>query len=131
MEIELSQRLGRVPVTVMRVKGNVDTLSYETFQKFGETIFLAGAEYILLDLEEVPFISSAGFQAIGQVFKMLHEQPNHSGPAPLGRLNDGTYKSPHLKLLKPNARVVEALHLAGFDTFLEVFHDLDAAIASY
>ena len=46
-------------------------------------------------------------------------------------INDGTYKSPHLKLLNlsPEARV--AFETAGFDMFIETFKDMKTAVASF
>jgi hypothetical protein len=43
----------------------------------------------------------------------------------------GTYKSLHLKLLKPNGNVMQALKMAGFDMFLEVHSNLKKAVASF
>lgn len=132
MDIEVSQRAGRVPVTVIGVKGNVDASTYEAFQAAGEEAFEAGARYVVLDLSQVNYISSAGFRAISQIFKLLRTplSPAASAQADEG-LRDGTYQSPNLKLAGPNARLLDSLKLAGFDSFLEIYPSLEAAVASF
>jgi hypothetical protein len=46
-------------------------------------------------------------------------------------LRDGSYRSAHLKLLKPNETTLRVLSLAGYDMFLEIHRDLKEAIASF
>ena len=132
MDIEVTERQSKVPVTLIHVKGNVDASTYEAFQAAGENVFNSGARYVLLDLSEVAYISSAGFRAISQIFKLLRGQLSAAAQSHMSQgLRDGSYKSPNLKLLGPNPRVLEALKLAGFDTFLEIHTDLEAAVASF
>jgi anti-anti-sigma regulatory factor len=132
MDIQVTQRTERVPVTLVHVKGSVDASTYEAFQASGEKVFNDGARYVLIDLSEVSYISSAGFRAISQIFKLLRDELPPETAAKVNQgLRDGSYRSPNLKLFGPNPRVVEALRLAGFDTFLEVYQDLDQALASF
>jgi hypothetical protein len=46
-------------------------------------------------------------------------------------LTDGTFKSPHLKLLSPDKNVTQVLSMAGFDMFLEIYNNLKKAVASF
>jgi anti-anti-sigma factor len=132
MDIEVTERQAGVPVTIIRVKGNVDASTYEAFQAMAEGAFHKGARYVLLDLSEVAYISSAGFRAISQIFKLLRGQLSLDAQAQMSKgLRDGSFKAPNLKLLGPNPRVLEALRLAGFDTFLEIHDSLDKAIHSF
>jgi anti-anti-sigma factor len=132
MDIEVTEIQGKVPVTIIKVKGNVDASTYEAFQAVAETEFNRGARYVLLDLSEVAYISSAGFRAVSQIFKLLRSQLSNQAQTQMSQgLRDGSYKAPNLKLLGPNPRVLEALRLAGFDTFLEIHDDREAAIASF
>jgi hypothetical protein len=43
----------------------------------------------------------------------------------------GTYTSPHLKLLKPNPKVLDVLKLTGYDMFLQIHNGYNHAIASF
>jgi anti-anti-sigma factor len=132
MDIEVSERESKVPVTIIKVRGNVDASTYEAFQAVAESEFNRGARYVLLDLSEVVYISSAGFRAVSQIFKLLRGQLSTNAQTQMSQgLRDGSYKAPNLKLLGPNPRVLEALKLAGFDTFLEIHQELDAAVGSF
>jgi anti-anti-sigma factor len=132
MDIEVSEHEGKVPVTIIKVRGNVDASTYEAFQAVAESEFNRGARYVLLDLREVVYISSAGFRAVSQIFKLLRSQLSTNAQTQMSQgLRDGSYKAPNLKLLGPNPRVLEALKLAGFDTFLEIHQELDAAVESF
>ena len=102
------------------------------FKRREKKLFNDGARYVLLDLTEVSHVTSAGFRAISQMFKLLRGNLSPTDSALMSQgLRDGSYKSPNLKLLNPNPRVLEALKLAGFDTFLEIYYKMDEAIASF
>ncbi len=132
MDIEVSQHQGRVPVTVIRIKGNIDTSTYEAFQASGEEALSSGARYVLLDLTDVSYISSAGFRAVSQIYKLVRGPiPPLAAAQQSQGVPDARYLSTNLKLLRPTARVLESLKLAGFDTFLEIHTDFEQAIASF
>jgi anti-anti-sigma factor len=132
MEIKVSHENGRVPVTVMHVKGNIDSASYGAFQAKAEELMQAGTRALLIDLTEVPFVSSAGLRALNDIFTALrHLAPDVSDKAMRDGINAGTYKSPHLKLLNPSPASMVALENSGFSMFLESFTDLNTAIASF
>ncbi|MBI3243057.1 MAG: STAS domain-containing protein [Chloroflexi bacterium] len=132
MEITVSQKQGRVPVTVFHIKGDVDTTTYEQLQAQARQAFESGTRNLLLDLAEVPYVSSAGIRALNNMFNLLRADTPEESDEAIGKgLRDGTFKSPHLKLLNPTSRVTGVLSVAGVDMFLETHHDLQAAIASF
>ena len=73
MNIKMSVVSGRVPVTVVHVEGNVDVSTADVFQAIVVNVIEDGARYILLDMEHVPYMSSAGLRALHQVFNKLRE----------------------------------------------------------
>jgi anti-anti-sigma factor len=132
MEIRVSNQPGRVPVTVFHIVGDIDTHTYEQLQTQAEQTHAAGAGNIVLDLEQVGYVSSAGIRAINHIFTLLRTQAAaESDEAVRLGINAGTFKSPHLKLARLNHRVTEALRIAGVDMFLEFHPDLETALASY
>ena len=132
MDITVSHEQGRVPVTVFHIKGDIDTNTYEQLQTQTQQAFESGTRNLLLDLAEVPYVSSAGIRAMNNLFNLLRaDAPKESEEAMRQGLRDGTFKSPHLKLLNPNPRVVQVLTMAGVDMFLEMHHDLQTAVASF
>ena len=133
MEIKVSTMTGRVPVTVAHVEGNVDISTADIFQANIMSLIEGGARHILLDMEHVPFMSSAGLRALHQIFIKLREvnEDNVTDEEMKKGISDGTYKSPHLKLLNLSENTKVAFDTAGFDMFIETFSDLQTAINSF
>ena len=132
MDVKISHDQGSVPVTVFSVDGDIDSSNHEELERMVFQEIDAGTRYVLFDLSEVPVMSSAGFRTFMKVFKRLRalsegisEEELHKG------INTGTYKSPNLKLFKPNKLVAGTMKIAGFDMFLEVHEDMQTAIASF
>jgi anti-anti-sigma factor len=130
MEINITIKQGRVPVTVFTIEGEINAGTYEQFQARAQQAFDSGARNLLLDLTEVRFISSAGIRALNAIFKLFQTDGETASEIARG-LRDGTFKSRHLKLLNPTPRITEVLSIAGVDMFLEFHHDLDEAVASF
>ena len=128
MEINLSQAQGNVSVTVIKIKGNIT--SEVELQEKAKEVHDSGIHHILLDLSEVPYMSSVGLRALHYIFSLLrtHEESDQATKAGIAA---GTYLSPNLKLYKPNKHVTEVLKTAGYDMFLEIHTDYKKAIASF
>jgi anti-anti-sigma factor len=132
MDLKVSTEKARVPVTVVHADGNIDSASYEAFLSGIEDSINAGARHLLIDLSHVPFVSSAGLRALNILLNRLRVlTPDVSDEEMRKGINDGTYKSPHLKLLNPSRETMTTLESSGFSMFIEVFHDLKAALASF
>ena len=132
MDITVSQEQGRVPVTVFHVTGDINMATAGQLQAQARRAYEAGTRNLLLDLTEVPYMSSAGIRAMNDIFNLLRtDAPAESEAAMRKGLSDGTFKSPHLKLLNPTRHVLEVLSMAGIDMFLEIHRNLKDAIASY
>ena len=130
MELTVSQAQGRVPVTIFRIAGAVtDNRELETH---AQAAYDGGARNILLDLTDVPYMATAGLRALHAIFALLRaDTPEESDDATKAGIAAGTFLSPHLKLAKPSAHVLEVLKAAGYDMFLEIHRDVDQAVASF
>lgn len=133
MEIKASIVTGRVPVTVAHVEGNMDASAAEVFQANVLSLIEAGTRHILLDMKKVPYISSAGLRALHQIFNKLRDVNEDSVTDEEMRkgIIEGSYKSPHLKLLNLSENASVPFKAAGFDMYLETFTDRQAAINSF
>ena len=129
MEITTSQANGRVPVTIFHLQG--DLMDEEPLHKLAAEAVANGSQYILLDLNKVPYISSAGVRAIQFVFQTLQTNGHVDNEAMKRGIIDGTYRSPYLKLLNPTKNAAKAIGVAGYDMFIEVHHDLRTAVNSF
>ena len=132
MEVKITTENARVPVTVVHVDGNIDSGSYEQFLAAVQNAVDGGARHVLIDLSHVPFVSSAGLRAFNILLTRLRTlTPDVSEEEMLKGINDGTYKSPHLKLLSPSKATEATLESSGFDMFIDVLHDMKAALAAF
>lgn len=132
MEISIANEQARVPVTVFSIKGEIASESYEQLTRRAETEYSGGARHLLLDLNQVGYVSSNGLRALHQIFMMLEVNGSDDASSTVkAGLLKGTYKSPHLKLVNANPDVRRVLEMTGYDLFLEIHTDRQAAIASF
>ena len=134
MEIKTSIETSRVPVTVMHIIGNIDSTSHEVFTIKSLELIEDGARYILVDLSQALFISSAGLRAMHGIFKKLRSLYPDTDLSEIEfkkRVGKGAYKSPYLKLLNLSKDTQTAFELSGFDMFIETHTDMTEAIASF
>ena len=130
MDIIVSQEQGQVPVTVFHIKGEI--ISDAQLNAKVEDAFRAGTRDLLLDLREVPYMSSQGLRALHYIYTLLRtDAPAENDEAVKAGIAAGTFASPHLKLLGPSAKTLEVLKMTGYDMFLEIHNDLNEAVASF
>jgi len=130
VEITVSQEQGRVPVTIFRIKGPVTT--NEELEKQAQAAFDTGMRNLLLDMTDVPYIATSGLRALHNIYTLLRSDAREeSDEAVRIGIASGTFKSPHLKILKPSAHVLQALKVAGYDMFLEIYDNPKRALASF
>jgi anti-anti-sigma regulatory factor len=136
MKVTISQAQGRAPVTLLHVHGDLDAASYRDLIAKGQEAYDAGARYILLDLSDMPYMSSSGLVALHSIALMLRgeEPPDPEAGWEAFRAIDRDRDSglqQRVKLLNPQPQVDRALETVGFKQFFEVHTDLAAAIASF
>lgn len=129
MQIEALHYTGDVPLTVLNLRG--DLTAEEPLLGVAKEEFDDGARNILLNLAEVPYISSAGLRAIHSIYLMLRNADTSDSASAVSGIAHGTYKSPHLKLLSPSKNGAKALGVAGYDLFLDIFDNYQKAVESF
>lgn len=136
MNITVLEIQGRVPVTVLQPHGDLDASSYQDLVAKAQEVCAGGTQDLLLDLGDTPFLSSSGLVAIQSLARLLRGEEIPDPEAGWGTIRtiDRDRESglqQHFKLLNPQPRVDQALEMVGFKRFLEVYADLDTAIASF
>jgi anti-anti-sigma regulatory factor len=136
MRIDVLATQGKVPVTILRPHGELDASNYQVLIAEAQKAYETGARDILLDMAEVPFMSSSGLVALQSMAALLRgeEPPDpESGWAAFRSIHrDRDVGSQvHFKILNPQPRVDRVLETVGFKRFLEVFSDMETAVASY
>jgi anti-anti-sigma factor len=132
LEITSTTENARVLVTIVNVDGEVDASNYQTFQSQTEAFMANGTRYMLLNLADVTYMSSAGLRAIHNLFNKLRELHKDANDDELRKkMSTGEYKSPYLKIANLTSRVKEAFELGGFETYIETYDDVSSAINSF
>ncbi len=135
MNITVSQTERVVPVTILHIQGSIDGLSYMDLVKKVEELYENGTRDLLLDLSEVPFLSSAGVVALHKVSRIMRGQNarEDDGWASIHAIDrdveNGIQK--HVKLLNPQPKVESVLEVSGFNRFFEVFANLEKALGAF
>jgi len=135
MEIKVSQEKGKLPVSVVHIKGDLDASSYLDLVNTAQKLYNAGGRYLLLDLSDLAFISSAGLASLHIVTKMYRGEKTDPEDG------WGAYKAidrerenglqKNVKLLNPSPEVDKVLDTVGFKQFFEIYTDLDEALRSF
>ncbi|MBI5030260.1 MAG: STAS domain-containing protein [Chloroflexi bacterium] len=132
MEIKAFQEEALVPVTILEVRGNLDSSTADKLHQRAGDALKAGTRNLVLDLTNVHYVSSAGLRVINQLFNQLHpEAMRKDASATQKAIVNGTFKSPHLKLCGLNSNVRQVLSMAGFDMYLDIHPDRKSAVAAF
>lgn len=136
MEITVERVEGNRPVTILGIHGHLDASSYQDLIANARELHHGGARYLILDMSDTDFMSSAGLVALHSIAILMRgEEP----PDPesgweafhaIGRdLESGSQS--HVKLLNPHSRVDKVLQKTGFKKYFEIYTDREQAIASF
>jgi anti-anti-sigma factor len=132
MDIVTSTQNARVDVHVMHINGNIDSSTYQAFQSQANELITNGARYMLVDMTDAPFMSSAGLRALHSIFNQLRSIHKDADDDALRKaISSGTYKSPYLKVCCLSSATKEVFELGGFDTYIEVYNDMEKAVSSF
>ncbi|HNB40346.1 MAG TPA: STAS domain-containing protein [Anaerolineales bacterium] len=122
----------RVPVSVLRITGDIDSSNFQTFQTQVDDLVKNGARHILLDFSNVKRISSAGLRVIHNLFNKLRDIHKDVNDDELRKqMSSGAYKSPYLKLFNLAPQIAEIFSLSGFDIYIQTFDDETEAVQSF
>src|SRR4030095_14108450 len=135
MNISVSQVQRNVPVTVVKLEGQLDGQTYQNLITQTREAYQAGWRDFLIDMADLTYISSAGLVALHSVALMLkgEEPPDTEAGWSAFRSMSKTSESGrqvHIKLLNPRAEVMSVLDMVGFKAVFAIFNDLEEAVKS-
>jgi len=137
MNLVVDQAQGRVPVTILRLQGDLDGSNYRDVIARAQVLYQVGSRDLLLDLSGVPYTSSAGLVALHNIALLFQggaaPDPEAEGWRAIRAVGEaaGAGVQQHVKLLNPQARVLGVLQQVGMDSFFEIHSDQAAAVASF
>jgi anti-anti-sigma regulatory factor len=132
----MEEVLANVPVTVLGLHGDLDASNYQELIETARRAQSQGARFLLLDMSETPYMSSAGLVGLHSVAMLMRGQqppdPESGWEAfhSIKRDLDSGFQE-YVKLLNPQERVRKTLEKSGMVRFFEVFSDRDTALASF
>jgi anti-anti-sigma regulatory factor len=136
MNISVSQVQGNVPVTVLKLDGQLDGQNYQELISQARELYSAGTRDFVLDLSDLTYISSAGLVALHSVALLSRgeELPDTEGGwsayRSMGRSSEAGMQK-HVKLLNPRSEVMNVLDMVGFGNVFEIYTSLDEAVNSF
>ena len=136
MNISISQAQGNVPVSVVKLDGQLDGQNYQELITKAKELHSAGARDFLLDLSDLTYISSAGLVALHSIALLTRgeELPDPEGGwsayRSMGRSSEAGLQK-HVKLLNPREEVRSVLDMVGFGSVFEIFTDFNEALNSF
>ena len=132
LEITSNLENARVPVTVVNLKGEIDSSNYKVFQDRTEEFIANGARFLLLNMKDLEYISSAGLRVIHTLFNNLRDLHKDANDEELRKkMSAGMYKSPFIKVVNLSARVHEAFELSGFHVYSEVHEEVTVQVQPF
>lgn len=136
MNIIVSQAQGNVPVTVIKLDGQLDGQNYQDLIAKAREVYEGGARSFLVDLSDLTYVSSAGLVALHTVALLARGEalpdPEAGWPAirSVGRSGSSDVQK-NVKLFNPRDEVRSVLDMVGFSGAFEIHADLDEAVNSF
>jgi anti-anti-sigma factor len=108
----------KVPVTVLHIRGWLDSQSEEQLLGEARTAYEEGARFLLIDMKELDTLTSAGIRAIQKVYQMYTPKQDHM-------------KVSHLKLCNAPPQIYNVLGITGFLHNVPMYESVDAAVEAF
>jgi anti-anti-sigma regulatory factor len=135
MELYHQIKQGVPPVTVLHVAGRVDNSNYLSLVEKAKALFADGTEYLLLDLKDCDFLSSSGLFAVHSIALNAHKvaalDPEHGWQSLNRMINEDCDYKEKFKIVHVQPNVLRTLDSAGFLSILDVYSDMQTALAAF
>lgn len=139
MNLTVDRADARVPVTILRLEGDLDASNFEALLERGRELYAEGTRHLLLDMRGVPYMGSSGLVALHGLALVLGGE---AAPDPesgweahhaIARSVESGMQ-PNLKVVAaagPDNAVRRVFQRTGMDRFIEVLDDEAAALAAF
>jgi anti-anti-sigma regulatory factor len=136
MEMNSSTVSGSPQIVILELDGELDASNYLDVIERVRHLYRDGARHLVIDLSNLKFLSSSGLVSLHSAALIMRgeEPPNpelgwsafHSIASDVERGFETC-----CTLVNPQGRVRKTLEMTGFNTFLQIFDDTDAAVQSF
>lgn len=113
--VVISQKHGRVPVTVFQLQERVQLGNFSELEEAAQKVYDGGTRNLVIDLSRTDSMSSIGLRALVVVHKILAKGDNRK----------------HLKIAGVTTVMREIMQVTGISQFIEMYDTVDEAVASF
>lgn len=113
--VEISQKEGRVPVTVFQLQDRVNLGNYAELEQIAKDAYRDGVRDMVIDLSKTPSLTSIGVRALAAIHKLLSTDA----------------ETKHFKLAGPIPYIREMLEVSGITHYIEIYDTVDEAVNSF
>jgi anti-anti-sigma regulatory factor len=135
MELSYETIQGPPEVTVLHLAGRLDGSTYLELVDKARELFASGTDNLLLDMQACDFLSSAGIFALHSIALIAHHltplDPEQGWGALRQIANESRDLKAKFKLVHVNPNIIHTLDVAGFTQFLDIYTDMQAALAAF
>ena len=131
MEISITIEHTRGAIAIMKPTGEINASNFTEVVDKAQEIYNNPARNLILDLSEVPGISSTGQVALHKIALLYSGVPQKVEADENPDFTHNSNARKHVKLLNPQPEVDKILEQAGLKLFFKVFYDLESAIQSF
>jgi len=130
MDINITIEQASEAVAVMKLNGDVNASNFmEIVDKASQT-YKNPARYLVIDLSNVPSISSTGMVALHKISLIYSGVPQDVEEGQNPDFTHSNEARKYVKLLNPQPEVDASLTKAGMKLFFKSFNDLDSVLKS-
>lgn len=112
--VQISQENDSIPVTVFQIQERINLDNFAELEDITKTAYREGMRNLVLDLSQIPGLTSIGVRAIVVIHKIL--SADRGNP---------------LKLAGVTQSMRDVLQIAGITQFIELYDTVNEAVASF
>lgn len=127
LSITVSERTQPIALTILHLTGRLNAPTESILREQAGKVHAGGARHILLDLENVNYLASAGLRAIHIIYKLFTPAEEIKAWEPGGDV----YKTPYVKIYCPSPQVYGVLNITGFLHNIPFYTNLQDALDSF
>ena len=116
--IQLEQVQEKPSITIFHLRGWLDAQSEEQLLGAAREAYNNGARYLLLDLEDVDTLTSAGMRAIQKVYRIFTPDDEH-------------FRTAHVKMCNAPPQIYHVLGITGFLQTIHMYESVETALQSF
>lgn len=131
MEISVSIQQADQPIAIIKVTGEINASNFLQIIEKAREVYGNPALNLILDMSEVPSISSTGvvgIHKIALIYSGAHQDVEKDKNPDFTHVSSARK---HIRLLNPQPDVDKTLEKSGMKLFFKIFHNLDDAIKSF